>query len=695
MTEAPQGLDELVSFLRKECEDADSYYDTLETLTDQAFRYYEAQPFGNEIEGRSQIVLPDVQETIDYMQQSVLRAFVSGDRAVEFEATDQADEQAADDATAALNYNFMRQQDGYRILYDGLFDGLLRKLGVFKTVAETEEKTSTEQIIVGSEEELALMVDRDDGKEGRDKVEVLAYVPQLIADDATGEHIATGNLVADIKRTKLVKRFVDYAVPLSEFRFSPKARHEDTAAYLAHVCEKTRSELVEMGFDQDQVYDLPMHGNAPAIPDAESVLDYHRASENSKAAELVLLHEEYALADIDGDGIAERVKVFRVEDQILIDAETGEPAVEQVDEHPFAVFCPFPRSHRMVGYSLADKVMHIQYQRTFVGRQLFDGLALSNMPRPVVDTAMADMQTYQDILSPIPGSPIRVKGGLSSVQPWQSSFDPAKSLAVMEWITGERESLTGITRLNQGLDADALNKTATGTAMMQVQGQQNEEAIARQFAECIGRLFGKKYRLMKAEGEPFRIKVDGQYKQVDPRQWPDEVNMIVRVGLGSNSKDKRIQYRMAMSQPLANAIQSGFAGPEHVFNWFDGMARDTGLGQGDEFVYDPANSPERPDPAAAAMQAEQQAKQAELQLKAQEAEAKIALDREKNAATIETMREKHALDMQLAREKAAQEAQLARERMVMEAQLEDQRMRLDAAHKAQMDQNRPGGALNA
>lgn len=678
MTEALGDLDDLVRFLRQEAEDADSYHDELATLTAQAFAYYEAQPLGNEIEGRSQIVLPDVQETVDYMQQSVLRAFVSGDRAVEFEATDEADAQAADDATAAINYNFMRQQDGYRTMYDGLFDGLLRKLGVFKTVVETEEKVTRDTIIVGSEEELALLADLG-----------------LTVDGY--EDSPEGGIVAQVSRTAIAKKFTDYAIPLTEFRFSSNARHEDTAGYLAHVCEKTRSELVEMGFDADQVYDLPLHGNAPELRDSESALDHYRHSENSKASERILLWEEYALADVDGDGIAERVKVFRVEDQILNDAETGKPSVEQVDEHPFSVFCPFPRPHRMVGYSLADKVMHIQYQRTFVGRQLFDGLALSNMPRQVVDTNFADMDTYQDILSPIPGSPIRVKGGASSVQNLSTSFDPQKSLAVMEWITGERESLTGITRLNQGLDADTLNKTATGTAMMQAQGQQNEEAIARQFAEAIGRLFGKKYRLMRAEADPFKIKVDGQYREVRPSDWPEEVNLIVRVGLGSNSKDKRIQYRMAMSNPLAQALQAGFAGPEHVFKWFDGMARDTGLGQGDDFAYDPDNQdgPQRPDPAMAAQQAEQQAKQAEMALKQQEAEARINLDREKNGASMQVMREKHALDMQLARERAAQEAQLARERMVMEAQLEDQRQRIDAATKANLGQNREGGSLNA
>lgn len=665
----------LARILQREFDTADHYYEALDELDDQAFRYYEAQPFGNEVDGRSQVVLPDVQETIDYMAQSVLRTFVSGDRTVEFEAVDEADEQAADDATAGINYIFMRQQDGYRILHDGLYDGLLKKIGIFKTVVETSEKVSRETVIL-------------------DPVQ-LGELPDGVELEGATEN-EDGSVTAQIKITRVEKRFVDYAVPKREFRFSPKARHEDEADYLAHVCEKTRSDLVEMGFDRDQVYALPTT-NKFRLDDVESRdLDREWDDESSAALERVLLCEEYARIDVDGDGIAERVKVYRVENEILIDAATGDYSIETVDEQPFSVFCPFPRPHRLVGYSLADKVLDIQLVRSFVARQLMDGMAFANMPRPVVDMSLADETTISDILNPIPGSPIRARGGAAAVQPFQSGFDVGKSLQVLEWITGERESRTGITRLNQGLDADTLNKTATGTALMQAQGQQGEEMIARQLAETMARLFLKKYRLMRAEGETFKVKVDGQYREVDPAQWPEDINIVVRVGLGSNSKDKRIGYRMAMGDALNASVAAGFSTQEHVFKWFDGMARDTGIGQGDDFCTDPAKQgpqPEKPDPEMAKVQAEQQKTEAQLQLDQAKASAQVETDRMKAQAQIEVMREKHSLEMQQARERAAQEMQLAREKMVMEANLAREQMAVKASVDAQMATNRPGGSL--
>jgi hypothetical protein len=684
--------DKLAAILQAEYRVADGYHDQLNQLERLAFEYYEAQPFGNEVEGRSQMILPDVQESIDYMTQSVLRTFVSGDRAVEFEAMEEGDEYAAKEATEAVNYLFMRRQDGYRLLHDGILDGLLRKRGVFKTVKETVRKVSRQRLTI-------------------DPVQLGEMPEDVELDDVTENE--DGSVTVSLKQSKVEQRFVDYCIPTSEFRFTPSARHEDHADYLCHVCEKTRSELVEMGFDADQVYRLPGSNTLPHNEVESGTLDQYLTDESSPALQKVQLCEEYARVDMDGDGIAERVKIYRVENEILIDAETGELAIETVDEQPFAVFCPYPRSHRMIGYSLADKVMDLQLARSFAIRQLFDGMAFTAIPRPIVDSRMADADTYSDILNPIPGSPIRVPGGAGSVQPYQSGFDVGKSLQVLEMLTGERESRTGITRLNQGLDADALNKTATGTALMQSQGQQQEEYVARNFAETLGRLFAKKYRLIRAEGEPFSVKVDGQYKQVDPSQWPEDMNLTIRVGLGSGSKDKRIQYRMMLLQPMAEGLAQGLVSPKNAFNLIDGLARDMGIGDGDEYWIDPdspeaqaAPQEEKPDPEMLKVQAEQQKAQAQLELEQGKAQAQIELEREKAGASVETdrmkaqaqieaMREKHGLEMQQARERMAQEAQIAREKMMLEAELEQQAMAMKAATDVKLGSNREGGSLDA
>ncbi|MGJ3625973.1 portal protein [Sphingomonas sp. MMS24-JH45] len=372
----------LVDALKREHDAAQSKWELIQQAQEHAQAYYEAKPFGNEVDGRSQIVLPDVQETIDYMAVS-MRTFVSGDRVVQFEATNEEDEGGADEATSAVRFNFMRQQDGYRVLHDWCMTGLLSRYGVAKTMMVTEEKVIREAVTITDPIEL----------------EGLGGEIEDITDNGDG------SATVSLKMERIEKRFVDVSLPTSEFRFSPRARHEDEADYLAHVVLKTRSDLVAMGFERGQVYGLSPHNYTP-----ETTNDQERwwKAESTAALQEVLLCEEYARIDIDDDGIAERVKVFRVENDVLR-WEGGELAIETVEEQPFSVFCPFPRPHRIEGWSLADKVMDIQLARSTIARQLMDGMYNANMPRPVVSETGSSENTMDDILSPVPGAPIRVR----------------------------------------------------------------------------------------------------------------------------------------------------------------------------------------------------------------------------------------------------------------------------------------------
>lgn len=650
---------QLATILKKECEAAEDYRDELLKYQKLAERAYEADEALIPIqEGRSRVMLPDVQESHDYMHASILRTFVSGDRTIEFEAVDEGDEDVAEEATAAIDFNFMRQQDGYRLLSDGCHDGLLRKLGVFKTVAEDVEKVTRETVQVHPMQ--------------------LFMLPDEYEIESTQEiEGSEGQAVeAVLKVTKVERCFRDYIVPPSQFRFSPRARHEDDADYVGDVEIKTRSELIEMGFDPDQIYSLPKYDNFENLNDEGFTHTNRGLQFNNEAStpelERIRLHEEYARIDVDGDGIAERIKVYRVENEILIDAETGEMALEVVEEQPYSVFTPFPKPHTLVGYSLADKVMDLMIQRSYIARQLFDGMALSNMPRYYVDETMVGDDTISDILAPTPGTPIRGRGP-GAVREITSAFDAQKSLQVMEWLTGERETRTGITRLNQGLDADTLNKTATGAAMMQAQGQQQEEYIARNFAETLARLFMKKYRLMRREGEPFTIRVDGQPRQVDPSQWPVSIHVRVKVGLGTNSKDKRLTALSAMQEPLQLALEAGFSGHEHAFNLFDRFVRDAGIGEGKDYMFDPS------DPEFIAMQ-QQRAQQPDPE------QQQAMIEMEQAAA------EKQA-DMQLRLVELDGKMQMEERKQVREGELAQQRIEIERKSKIDMANQKPGGSV--
>ncbi len=680
--------EELAAILAEEERQAIAFIDAeLVDNQETAIAYYNADPFGDEEEGRSQVVTPDVAEVIDYMTISILRTCVSGDRVVEFEAREPDQEESACEATEAVSWAFMRQQDGYKVLTDWLQSGLKEKIGVVKTACVEKEKKVKRRAVV-NEDELSMLMETEQ--------------PAAVTDNGDGSYLV------EVQTVEKKTRYVDYPIPSEEFLFSARCKTEDDMGYKAHRTLKTISELIEMGFDRDTVESLPAGEKATDV-DSRSALRWNNVDAvetNVPGMRKVWLREEYLHIDVDDDGIAELVQVFRVGNVVL--------KVEEVDENPFAVFCPFPQAHKLVGNSLADKCMDIQRIRSVILRQTLDGVYMTNNPRMWVPNECADENTIEDLLTVRPGGLVRGKGSGGRPEPMYEPFDIQRGLGMLEFFAGERESRTGITRLNQGLDADTLNKTATGASLMQAQGQQMEEYIARNFAEAMARLFLKKLRLMIAKGDPIAVKVGGMYRQADPSEWSDDMDVSIRVGLGSGRKEQRLLYRTQLLQFQREGMMAGLVKPEHIYANIAGIIRDAALGEPENYWMDPdseeaqmaAQQPQGPSPEEQKLMADQQAQQAKLQLEHQKAASELELRQAESAAKIQAMREEAAAKLELEREKAQTEYRLAMEKMQTEAALAERKMLIEAEIARETEQvkaahmgdglssYRPGGALD-
>lgn len=664
--EAQPDYEALLAFLREEEKRSQDSELTDERMV--ALDFYNGEPFGDEEDGKSQIVTRDVAEVIDYMTVSLLRTMVSGDQVVEFE---HPDKQLAEEATALVSREFFQGQDGYSVIHDWIKAGLLEKSSVVKCCIEERAPLRREEVL--SVEEIAVMGDQG-----------VQFIQQAQMDDE-------GLFYAVAWLEPQPPYLQDYVVPNEEHGFASDARDLDRACvYSVFKAKKTVSEIAEMGFDVSELNDdggddFNQLARARDGGHNDSNFDYRTGANRS-----LWFYEEYARFDLNGDGIAELLKCQRVGSQML--------DVEEIDEQPGVIWCPFPMPGRLVGQSLADKVMDIQRTRSVLMRQGLDNLYLTNNPRWTLSEASIGDTTIDDLLTTNrPGGIIRhvgVQGPVAVTLPFaaQSAFE------VMEVLNGEKESRTGITRLNQGLDADALNKTATGTALMQAQGQQIEEYLARNFAEAFARLMLKKYRLLCKFGQPTSVSIDGEERPIDPRQWPQDMNIRVRVGLGSGRKDERVQNRMMLLQLQQAAAQSEIPiKPVHFFNSVAALVKDLGLGVPTDYWPSPDDAQERqepaPDPALVKVQAD-------TQLKAEEQEINAQLKQQQNEYDLQAKREKAALDEQLARERAEFEATLAMRRQAFEESMAERRFAFDQEMAVRdreasnaLPEMRPGGDL--
>jgi hypothetical protein len=645
---------ELSAFLKEEY---DRCIDTeLEEERENAIDRYNGEPYGDEQAGSSQA------ETVDYMVISILRTIISGERVVEFT---HRDAEKAHEATETIMHLLMDEQDGYSILHDWLKSGLLEKNAVAMTYPEKRPPKRVEGVVP------APMIPED------------ALEAEEVGIDAEG--IPQFRVV--VKRDQGPK-FCDAAVPNEEFYCSPDARTLTEAPLKGRRVRKTLSDLIAMGFDRDEVEELASTGSVNAVASARDEDRYTDAGARRGSSRVVWWHEEYVRFDANDDGVAELLYVQRSDDYKVFAVEE----VEDEDDHPYVDWCPFPMPHRRVGQSLADKVMDLERINTVLTRQTLDGIYLGNNPSTYVHEDSIGENTIEDLLTVRSGRVVRWKGNVAPLERG-ASFSPDVGFKALEFMDRRRESRTGITRLNMGLDEDTLNQTAKGQAQLIARGEQVEEYVARNFANAVAKLITKKARLLQRHGGPIEVPIDGEYRQVDPTQWPEDMIARARVGLGATRKDQRMALRREVIQMQQGALQAGLSivDEDKFYNSAKGFIADANLGDVREYFNEPAKGPDgkplpkppQPNPEVMKAQAQIQAKQAELQLKQQTTGAQLQLKQAEAQAKLQMLREQGMQKAQIDAQKQQFDAQIAQMRAQAEADLAVQQMQIDAMMRQQ------------
>ena len=126
--------EEIKAIVEAEIDNSIGFIDS--ETTDQrqkALEYYLRDPYGNEQEGRSQIVTGEVAEAIDGALPQLIRVFTTTEDIVLFEPQSAGDEDAARQATQYCNWVFYRDNPGFIILHNWFKDALLQKVGADQT----------------------------------------------------------------------------------------------------------------------------------------------------------------------------------------------------------------------------------------------------------------------------------------------------------------------------------------------------------------------------------------------------------------------------------------------------------------------------------------------------------------------------------------------------------------------------------
>lgn len=693
--------DELLALIDEEIAVSVSFdNDPDEDSRQTALAYYDATRSQMEkdvphVEGWSRVNAKTVQETVDLTLPGIMRVFDAPD-VVGFLPRQPGDEDNAQQASEFLNYLWENELNGYLVLYTAVHDALVVRNGIIKHYWDfTPEYCVEEMYGMDQGQFLSLATDPNVNLLGVQMREI-----NLGTDMETGQPMTINTFDVRVRRQETGGRLCVENVPPEDFGVSPEARGNlKKARCIWHRYVKTRSDLIKEGFDRDMVDEIP---GGVSWSDAResrrndglgmvSQLSYGRG-----AMEEVEIYEVYVLADINGDGIAERLKCTvagGVGGRKLLEREEWPD-----DDMPFTDITALPVPHRWMGRSLADSTMDLQRIATVFFRQFIDNLMQVN--RPMREVVEKNIVLPTELLKPRPGQNVRVREK-DSIRNLEVPFIGDKALAGLQYLEKVTTKRTGIGEATAALDETAIDpQTATAEQIQHDANYARTELMVRTMAKVgLKELFASLLRLtVRHQDRPRKIRLNNEWKSFDPRPWNAMMDVKVKVGLGTGSRERDLAMLSRVALQQDQVVQALGADNPVVpaSKWVatrHKMVQAAGLDDPDSYfttitdeefsawqAQKEQNKP--PDPEQQKVENEKAKAQAQLMIQDQAAQAKLAQEQAKMDQQAQSAAVKAMQDLEIKRQELLAKQQLERERLDAEMQLKAFEMQREAELKA-------------
>jgi len=671
--------DEVKSLVGKHIANAQGFYSgNLSKTRETALDYYLGNPMGNEVDGRSKVISSDVSDAIEPLMANLMRIFTQSNKLFHCEPVGVEDVEIAEQSTDYINHIFFKKNNGWVLLHNFLKDALLEKNGFLKVYHEYTDKVVRESYEGLSDDEYLMLIDDNDveviehteyvdenptGDYQQEPVAPMGMEETHTMPDGTVHPFATheeyeANMmgmeqepkpVIDVQPTAMLHDVVIHrinkkgktcieGIPPEEMLIESNAKSIDDANFIAQKKMMTRGELIELGFDRETVMSLPTE----RVEDMNTEFqtrhsDIHNSIQRDitdLSTQDVEVFECYVKCDYSGTHKSELRK-------FVVAGNNGETLLsdEPYDSFPFVTATPIIMPHRLYGRSIAELVQDVQSVKTYVMRALNDNIYGIQNNRLAIDDSRVNVS---DILSNRPNMIVRTKGNpMESIQtmPVQSIGDTAYPL--LKYYDELKESRTGVTKLGQGLNADALNsQTSTGLNQVMTQAQSRVEFIARTFAHTGVNDLGKKILecIVKYQNKEDIVRIRNKFVPYKPYEWKDRCDISITSALGTGNQDQQMIFlnNILERQVQALTTQGNPSAPlvnlKKIYNTLEMMVESAGLKNVDLFFLDPEQNPipeeEPAEPSEfekvsmAQIEGENKRKLAELELKQKEVELK-------------------------------------------------------------------------
>jgi len=660
-TLTPMTDTDLEAMMGQEITDAVSYIDSdLSPIRARGTEYYRGDPFGNEEEGRSQVVAMEVRDTVSAMLPSLMKVFFSSENTVEFVPRGPEDVDSAQQATDYCNYVFNNDNNGFMVTYATFKDALVRKCGIVKVYIEDSESVRIEEYSGLDDQTLQIVM-----QEGDADVQIVASYPDesmqgaMQIDPMTGQPLPPAMMHdVQVKRKIVDKRIHVACLPPEELLLSRQAMSFKDAPFIGHRKMATVAELISMGYDEDEVMDYvgssDLNDNEEALARAPLANNQYFNESANPMMMRVLYVEGYAKVDFDGDGIPELRKMCFM--------GSGYKMVRNLPASyiPFIEFpCdPEPHTSPLEAMSIFDITRDLQEIKSEVMRNTLDSLAQSIHPRTVIVEGQVNID---DALNNETGAIIRARAP-NMVQPLVTPFVGQAAFPVLSYLDEIKEGRTGMSKASMGLNPDALQSSTKAAVAATVSASQGRiELTARLMAEGMKELFKTILFLVTThQDKPRMIRLRNKFVQIDPRGWDATMDVNINIGLGNgDANERQMQLMQVLAKQESILTQFGLENvvvtPQMYVNTLKKIVEMSGIKDASSYFndipegYKPPQAPQKPSPEEVLAQVQAESIRADIQ---------------KKAADLELQRQKMIMDDDFRRD------QMSQDRLLKQMELE-------------------------
>ena len=554
--------------------------------------------------GHSRIKCSDIMDTIEWMMPSFIKAFAGTTESISISPQNEEDVAKAEKLERLLNWQFMgRHCKGFTVIYEWVKSCLIYGTSVIKITWQDKYIKKGFDLPIATDDQIYQMqgddmvkdldgepqdiqagtvIDEDILALANTDPTLLNYIGQVNSQSMQVQPVALDNFRVwrNVHGKKLIK---SYSGPLVEvispedFYMDPEAKSIEDAQFVIHRVWRTYGYLKEK--ERDGIYSNVDEVKAWLDRDKESYINSERAQRYNSAD--AIDPANYAIDSADKQIARHKLEVFEWWGLLdLTDEGYQEPYLvvfcgETIlrmelnpyghGQPPFEVLRPMLDPFKFTGVSVPELVGEFQAVKTALFRQILDNVSYQNNGAWLVNrNAGVDINA---LLNMRPNTIVRSNITSEAVVPLTPPNLQGYPLTMIELVDSMLQKRTGVTSYNQGLDANSLNKTATGITKIMDASVQRTELQARVMAETGIKPAFQKILMLNQQfmDQTVVIRVFNKPLEISPDDLIGDFDVSVDVGGATSKNETRVQQMMMLIQSSSLMMSTGVMRPQNIY----------------------------------------------------------------------------------------------------------------------------------